>query len=889
MKRKLSIPKIHLGLCKKSWLPIFSALLLAINLTFSNTYTTYSKTNTSLLTYTTTTNVAPPVQVNELINKDLWNTLFPYRFGSKDTGNGWELDPKDDFYTFDSFVEAINRMSKIKVIFDRRCGTNAYRITRIDKTTGVSKLLRTDVDFDAPRNAEKEIVTEEVDYAAFLEEGDLETRKREITAFFANISHETTGGWSTAPGGQFSWGLHFREEPTNASYAYPDTNYPPTAGKSYKGRGPIQLSYNYNYGPASEFIFGDKQVLLDNPEKVIEDAALAFQTAIWFWMTPQYPKPSAHNVMVNKWVPNDLDKTKNRVPGLGMTVNIINGGVECGQGTEKPQVLDRIGYYQRFTGIYQIGTDMDGVNDLSDCGCKDMTKYGGDSADLTAEPCAQKPQITFTSPKNDELIKQITFSPISVSMTIDEKDTKLVSVTTSVDNQTFNGTSFIWIPSSYASHVLTTNAKFENGTTATSSIKVIIWDGVNLDCQEVADWKETKIYSDKDTFVKYNNKVYKNKWYAASNNIPGSDSVWEFVKDCGATVGSAPAVIWDSPSNGQVIEQSELTAITLSARATDADGTVQSFKFIYNNTDIEATSSGNNYSASFTPTTFGQVTIIASATDNDNKTSEKTISFTVKEKITGGNNIPPTVSITSPSNNASIEEGTPVNVTANASDSDGRVTKVEFFSNSNKIGESNTSPYSYTITNSIVGDYSLTAKATDDKGATFTSTAVVITVISGGGSGNCTDAQQYVVGTSYGLNDEVINEGEKFSCDIPGWCSSGAAWAYAPGTGSYWQMAWTKTGACNKSVSDIETKDYSVFPTVTQDVVNVTIDTKNRSWVRISLYDFSGKLMYSQTFSELQKNTKKLFPQDISHLKNGLYVFKIQVDNTIYHEKILKR
>ncbi len=888
MKHKLYSPKTFSGLCKKLWMPIFSALLLTINLGFSNSYDIDVKTSTSLLAYDSA-EIASPIQVSDLINKDLWNTLFPYRFGAKDTGNGWELDPKDDFYTFDSFVEAINRMSKIKVIFERRCGTNAYRVTRIDKTTGVSILLRTDVDFDAPRNAEKEIVTEEVDYGAFLEEGSLETRKREITAFFANISHETTGGWSTAPGGQFSWGLHFREEPTNASYAYPDTNYPPTAGKSYKGRGPIQLSYNYNYGPASEFIFGDKQILLDNPEKVIEDAALAFQTAIWFWMTPQYPKPSAHNVMVNKWVPNELDKTKNRVPGLGMTVNIINGGVECGQGTEKPQVLDRIGYYQRFTSIYQIGTDMDGVNDLSDCGCKDMAKYGGDAADLTAEPCAQKPQITFTSPKNDELIKQVTFSPISVSMSIDEKDTRLVSVTTTVDNQTFNGVSFSWTPSKYASHVLTTNAKFENGTTATSSIKVIIWDGINLDCQEVADWKETRIYKDKDTFVKYNNKVYKNKWYAASSNIPGVDSVWEFVKDCETSGNSAPVITWESPSNNQVIEQSEFTAITLNARATDLDGTVQSLVFKYNNTDINTTASGDNYSASFTPTAFGQVTIIALATDNNNKTSEKTISFTIKEKtVGGGDNIPPTVSITSPGNNESFEAGSSVNITANATDSDGTITKVEFFSNGNKIGESVSNPYSYTIANTIAGDYSLTAKATDDKGITSTSAAVLITVISGGGNGNCTGIQQYVVGTAYGLNDEVINEGEKFSCDIPGWCSSAAAWAYAPGTGSYWQMAWTKTGVCSKSVSQIETKDYSVFPTVTRDIVNVTINTKNRSWIRISLYDFSGKLMYSQTFSELQKNTKKLFPQDVSHLKNGLYVFKIQVDNTIYHEKILK-
>ncbi|WP_084050311.1 glycoside hydrolase family 19 protein [Aquimarina macrocephali] len=890
MTHKLTTPKIHWILCRKLWIMIFTVLLFAINPTFSNNDSAYPGISKADYSFTPdkSLTVKPLFQVNDLINKDLWGTLFPYRFGAKDTGGGvWVLDPKDDFYTYESFIEAINRMSKIEVTFERRCGTNAYRVTRTDKTTGVSKVIRTDVDFDAPRNAEKEIVIKEVDYGSFLGEGSLETRKREITAFFANISHETTGGWSTAPGGQFSWGLHFREEPTDASYASPDTNYPPTPGKSYKGRGPIQLSYNYNYGPASEFIFGDKQILLDNPEKVIEDAALAFQTAIWFWMTPQYPKPSAHDVMVNKWTPNELDKTKNRIPGLGMTVNIINGGVECGQGTEKPQVVDRIGYYQRFTDIYNIGTDMDGVHDLSDCGCKDMARYGGDAADLTAEPCAQKPQVTFASPKNNQMFEQTTFSPISVSLSIDEKNTKLVSVTTSVENQTFDGVTFSWTPSSYTNHVLTANAVFENGITATSTIKVIIWDGVNLDCQEVPEWNASRIYKDKNNYVKYNNSVYKNKWYADSSNVPGSDTVWEFVKECGASNGTNPVITWESPGNGQVIEQNELTPITLKASATDTDGTVQSFVFKYNNTSINPTSSGNNYTASFTPTAFGEITITAFATDDQNNTSEKAISFTVKEKTTGGNNNAPVVSITSPGDNASFEAGTSIPITVSASDNDGTITKVTFFNSGNKIGESLSSPYTYTIANAVEGNYVLTAEATDDDGASSISSSISVSVTTVG-NGNCANVPQYVAGTSYGLNDEVVNEGEKFECNIPGWCSSAAAWAYAPGTGAHWQLAWTKTGTCAKSNSEINSNDYSVFPTVTQDIVNFRIKTDNTSWIKINLYHLSGKLISTQSFNGIQTKSGKSFTHDLSNLKNGLYVFKIYINDDVYFEKILK-
>jgi len=75
--------------------------------------------------------------------------------------------------------------------------------------------------------------------------GCLATRKREIAAFLAQISHETTGGWATAPDGPFSWGLCFKEEisPQSNYCDSTDKDWPCFEGKSYKGRGPIQLSW----------------------------------------------------------------------------------------------------------------------------------------------------------------------------------------------------------------------------------------------------------------------------------------------------------------------------------------------------------------------------------------------------------------------------------------------------------------------------------------------------------------------------------------------------------------------------------------------------------------------------------------------------------------------
>jgi hypothetical protein len=91
-------------------------------------------------------------------------------------------------------------------------------------------------------------------------------------------------------------------------------------------------------------------------------------------------------------------------------------------------------------------------------------------------------------------------------------------------------------------------------------------------------------------------------------------------------------------------------------------------------------------------------------------------------------NQPPTVSITSPADGASFNEPATVTLTADAFDSDGSVAKVEFFNGSAKLGEDTSSPYSYTWTGVSGGSYSLTAKATDDRGVETTSATVHISV-----------------------------------------------------------------------------------------------------------------------------------------------------------------
>jgi basic endochitinase B len=203
--------------------------------------------------------------------------------------------------------------------------------------------------------------------------GDAVTQKRELAAFLANIAQETSGGWAEAPGGYFKWGLHYVEENQKDrinAYADPSKKkYPPVEGKYYFGRGPKQLSWNYNYGQFSEAWYGTKDSLLQHPERLAQDAVLSFASAIWFWMTPQFPKPSCHDIMAGNWKPNADDLQKGRVPGFGATLNVINGGVECGTGTELEKTSYRYKYYQYFCDYFHVSP---GEN----VSCSNQTPFG---------------------------------------------------------------------------------------------------------------------------------------------------------------------------------------------------------------------------------------------------------------------------------------------------------------------------------------------------------------------------------------------------------------------------------------------------------------------------------------------------------------------------------
>ncbi|TKR62146.1 hypothetical protein L596_026143 [Steinernema carpocapsae] len=100
----------------------------------------------------------------------------------------------------------------------------------------------------------------------------------------------------------------------------------------YFGRGAIQISYNYNYKRFQDWletqnIFVD---LLKEPNLVITsmEPPLAIMASLWFYMTPQPPKPSMHDIVMGNW---NAGKTNEEIgyygPNFGATSLVINN--EC--------------------------------------------------------------------------------------------------------------------------------------------------------------------------------------------------------------------------------------------------------------------------------------------------------------------------------------------------------------------------------------------------------------------------------------------------------------------------------------------------------------------------------------------------------------------------------
>lgn len=183
-------------------------------------------------------------------------------------------------------------------------------------------------------------------------------------------------------------------------------------------------------------------------------------------------------------------------------------------------------------------------------------------------------------------------------------------------------------------------------------------------------------------------------------------------------MNSAPTASLTAPAAGAVF--SAPASITISADAADADGTVSQVEFFANGASI-GTDTSAPYGIEWMNVAAGAYSLTAVATDN---LGTQTTSAAVPIVI----NAPPTVSLTSPAQNATFTAPASIALTAQAADTDGTIASVAFYNGATLITILTSAPYSFGWTNVPQGTYVLTAKAIDDRGATTTSAPVNVSV-----------------------------------------------------------------------------------------------------------------------------------------------------------------
>ncbi|WP_020412392.1 glycoside hydrolase family 19 protein [Microbulbifer sp. VTAC004] len=268
------------------------------------------------------TNPENVLRVESIISEDTWDYLFPVRA---------------DEYTYTNFLRAVAK-------FPAFCGE--YTDGR-DSDAICRKVLSVMFAHFGQETGAHAAAWDEPEWRQGL------YWIREI-----GWTEETSGGYGACDSGS-SWAAEVWPCAINADGGY----------KSYFGRGAKQLSWNYNYGPFSQAMYGDIYTLLENPE-LVADTWLNLASAIFFFVYPQPPKPSMLHVVDGTWKPNSIDLANNLTPGFGVTTNIVNGAIECSKGSEDYRSQYRMDYYRSFTEY--LGVDIPADEEL---GCANMGQF----------------------------------------------------------------------------------------------------------------------------------------------------------------------------------------------------------------------------------------------------------------------------------------------------------------------------------------------------------------------------------------------------------------------------------------------------------------------------------------------------------------------------------
>lgn len=244
-----------------------------------------------------------------------------------------------------------------------------------------------------------------------------------------------------------------------------------------------------------------------------------------------------------------------------------------------------------------------------------------------------------------------------------------------------------------------------------------------IDCTNLSKWNANTVYTGGQQ-VQHQNYAYKANYWTQGDAPDTHSGEWSQWKELGACLGDtnqAPRVELKSPkaSDSILVDQT----VTISADASDSDGAIEKVVFFVDGQKVGEDRT-SPYAVNWNAR-VGDHRITAIAHDNDGSQSPVSI-VDIKVSSSQPGNEPPTVDITLSAN--SVDLGDTVTFQSQAMDKDGNIEKVEFYVAGELVGTVNSAPYNLEYTTLTKGVMPVIAKATDNQGASTSSSAVLLEV-----------------------------------------------------------------------------------------------------------------------------------------------------------------
>ena len=317
----------------------------------------------------------------------------------------------------------------------------------------------------------------------------------------------------------------------------------------------------------------------------------------------------------------------------------------------------------------------------------------------------------------------------------------------------------------------------------------------------------------------------------------------------------SPVVNMTSP---KVNESYKATStVDMSADATDADGKITKVEF-YNGSSLLHSEFKLPYTYSWENVPAGNYTITAKATDNNgNVTTSASVSISV-----AAINAAPKVNITSPVVNATYKAAARINISADATDEDGKVTKVEYYNGTTLLHTETGKPYSWDWKNVRAGNYTITAVAIDDKGAATRSASVTISVV------NKTTSRRSVA-------ENDISNAVNADADVVNDDTAKAVATHA--------IALKPFSSSNIEAKTLEVK---LYPNPAINKIQISVDglqVQNQK-AKMTITNLAGITIKSIPVLL----AGKAIEADVTSLTPGMYILTIVSDNLVVSKKFIK-